>query len=331
MTSQDGLISPPHRTGSGVDPSNFHTPGFVKDNLESQRDAETIKTEDEVKKVRAAETEMEKERSQLQNQDFQEEEMAGDIKEKLSRGTILEGAFVDPAYSWPPPDGQGKNAIELQASMKLLNDDDDISVGTTETMRNRMRMPKYPESAKKKWWQCCKSNEAVVAYNSRKLEAQNARNEYAQLKKNKLKSKERQARHQQRYSRVPEGILIYRLDTTTHKLTLMSAPHSNTNMDTLIQEVTIARASPSKDKSRRGIDLVDVVGNEMSLVACEQRTATAWLEAMNLMLAKGESKRGMFGGKLQKVRKTLLSKGIFNQHFAAQECLERREAQGQGA
>lgn len=35
-------------------------------------------------------------------------------------GTILEAAFFDPAYSWPPAEGQGKNAIELQASTALM-------------------------------------------------------------------------------------------------------------------------------------------------------------------------------------------------------------------
>ena len=37
-----------------------------------------------------------------------------------SAGTILEAAFVDSAYDWPPPEGIGKNAIELQASVIVL-------------------------------------------------------------------------------------------------------------------------------------------------------------------------------------------------------------------
>src|SRR5210317_1161364 len=55
-------------------------------------------------------------------------------------GTIFEAAFVDSAYSWPPAEGQGKNAIELQASTALMRsaahpndnvddlDDDEISL-----------------------------------------------------------------------------------------------------------------------------------------------------------------------------------------------------------
>jgi hypothetical protein len=62
----------------------------------------------------------------------------------LMNGTILEAAFVDPAYPWPPVDGQGKNAIELQASAKLLDDDDH----TTDGEREAMKMPKKPAEAK---------------------------------------------------------------------------------------------------------------------------------------------------------------------------------------
>ena len=41
-----------------------------------------------------------------------------------SGGAILEAAFVDPAYAWPPVEGQGKNAIELQASTALMRNAD---------------------------------------------------------------------------------------------------------------------------------------------------------------------------------------------------------------
>ena len=35
-------------------------------------------------------------------------------------GTILEAAFIDPSYSYPPAEGQGRHAIELQATPHLL-------------------------------------------------------------------------------------------------------------------------------------------------------------------------------------------------------------------
>jgi len=38
----------------------------------------------------------------------------------MGEGTILEASFVDPAYSYPPAEGQGRNAIELQATSTLL-------------------------------------------------------------------------------------------------------------------------------------------------------------------------------------------------------------------
>ena len=47
-------------------------------------------------------------------------------------GTILEGAFVDPAYPWPPAEGQGKHAIELQASTALLRSAEERDAGEDE-------------------------------------------------------------------------------------------------------------------------------------------------------------------------------------------------------
>ena len=65
-------------------------------------------------------------------------------------GTVLEAAFVDPAYVWPPPDGEGRNAIELQASVNLMtmDDDDGATVLTTESQKERMRLPEKPSKKK---------------------------------------------------------------------------------------------------------------------------------------------------------------------------------------
>jgi hypothetical protein len=57
-------------------------------------------------------------------------------------GTVLEAAFVDPAYQWPPPEGEGRNAIELQASVTLLDDGDSVKI--TDSMRQRMEIPPKP-------------------------------------------------------------------------------------------------------------------------------------------------------------------------------------------
>ena len=206
-------------------------------------------------------------------------------------GTILEAAFVDPAYQWPPPDGEGKNAIELQASISLL-EEDDSSVKTTESQRLAMEIPPKPQQAEKakKWWNCCASDEALVdlhEWEQHKKAAIQARKEHQQKKK----QREREMRKKQRYNRVPEGILIYRLDTATQLLTLLSEPHSKTDLSTLVTEVVVASARPSPDKSRRGMLLTGVDGKQVTIVACEQRTAIAWLEAMDLMLAN-HSRRG---------------------------------------
>jgi hypothetical protein len=210
-------------------------------------------------------------------------------------GTILEAAFVDPSYAWPPKDGEGQNAIELQASLMLLNTDGDgESIATTDTMTRRMRMPRRPLPLPKKWWQCCRGDvgtmdiEELRVYEEKKLKAQEAVLSHDELKRQQMRTKEKEFRKKHRYARVPEGILIYRLDTSTHELSLMSEPHAKTKMETLITEMKVVQAEPSNDKSRRGMQLCGADDRVMTLVACEQRTATAWLEAISLMLAKGD-------------------------------------------
>lgn len=230
----------------------------------------------------------------------------------LQSGTILEAAFVDPAYSWPPKDGEGQNAIEIRAAVTLLNDFlDDSSIRTTDTMRARMTPPTRPDTStvtavpaiappKPKWWQCCGKHadtgavvapeDPMIAYRAQKAAAEQARYEHAITKREKIRQKEKEYRKKNRYNRVPEGILIYRLDTSTHQLSLMSEPHTRTNTSTLIREMRVVQARPSPDRSRRGLEVVGEDGRVFTLVACEQRTATSWWEAMNLMLAKNNPK-----------------------------------------
>lgn len=206
-------------------------------------------------------------------------------------GAILEAAFVDPAYQWPPPDGVGKNAIELQASVHLL--DDSSSVRTTESQRKRMTIPAKPgttngtTTSTRRWWNCCGSRGGQAAilslaeYERAKRSALEARKEHYAQKK--IRAKE--MRKKNRYNRVPEGILIYRLDTASKTITLMSEPHAKTDTGRLLKEMVVASARPSPDKSRRGMIVTGVDGLSLTLVACEQRTAIAWLEAIDMMLA----------------------------------------------
>ena len=215
-----------------------------------------------------------------------------------SAGTILEAAFVDPAYQWPSPEGVGKNAIELQASVNIMLDDND-SVITTESQKKRMTIPENPAHSKKeksKWWQCCKSggDSAIMSLqeyeNAKKAALKNRKKHYAGKK-----ARAKELRMQQRYNRVPEGILIYRLDTSTQTISLMSEIHSRTDEETLCRDITLVSARPSPDKTRRGMILTGIVNatdgrgdreaKEVTLVSCEQRTAIAWLESIDLMLA----------------------------------------------
>ena len=210
-------------------------------------------------------------------------------------GTILEAAFVDPAYSWPPADGQGKNAIELQASLKLLSegDDDQDSVFTTESALARMRPPSAPRP-RASFFSCCRSN-AVVSpeemrrYEEEKARAAEARREHLAAKADYITAKDKAARRANKYSTVPEGILIYRLDTQKGYLQLVSSPHALTNLERLVQECVVVAAVPYGSPSRRTLQITDEHGKTHLLTACEQRTATAWLETMNLMVAKKKS------------------------------------------
>jgi hypothetical protein len=212
-------------------------------------------------------------------------EEAAAPRKAFQPGTFLEAAFVDPAYIWPPVDGEGKNAIELQASSNLMDDD---SLHTTDSMRQAMKLPDKPRTTlrTKKWWQCCKSDSAVEVVEMKEYEEQTKRAINARLLHKQMKKEADKLRRQKdKYSRVPEGILIYQLDTATHTIRLLSQPHARTNLKTLVREMQVASAAPSNSKSRRGIQLRGSNGEELTLEACEQRTAISWLEAIDMMLA----------------------------------------------
>lgn len=259
-------------------------------------------------------------------------------------GTILEAAFVDPAYSWPPAEGQGKNAIELQAStalMKsaapdhtnhmrgieneeisvtpsLMSSDDEADDNDTSGRRPRFKVKKVNgvetvHSTAGQW--CCKRNVEEEVFNSKEIRVDedgipvtdqeamdrqqsftDGRNAAKQSKTQrreerqrrilaKKKKKRRETRAAERYRRVPEGILIYRLDTSDRTITLVSGPSSNTDMNSLLREMVVVHAKPGSDPSRRGLLLTGADGEQHTFIACEQRTAIAWMESMDMMLA----------------------------------------------
>jgi hypothetical protein len=131
-------------------------------------------------------------------------------------------------------------------------------------------------TTKSKGWLCCKSEDDVVTTEEGML--------MSKKKKRRRKKKGKDSRT------VPEGILIYRLDTADRSIRLVSEPSSNTDVGSLLTHMVVADAKPGNDKSRRAIDLVGVDGTKATLVACEQRSAIAWLEAMDMML--GHKGRG---------------------------------------
>jgi len=240
---------------------------------------------------------------------------------KGTTGTIFEAAFVDPAYTWPPAEGQGKNAIELQASTALIKsvapndrldelDDDEVSLtpsmmssddeGAATSPRSRRNVQTTTTTTKKRFGCCKSSNEQIISANSSNDLVSKSSSFGSRFQKGskaerraerqrriiaKKKKRRREARARERYRRVPEGILIYRLDTSDRTITLVSGPSSNTDMNTLMTKMVVINAKPSSDISRRGIILTGVRGEIHTVVACEQRTAIAWLESMDMMLA----------------------------------------------
>jgi len=240
---------------------------------------------------------------------------------KGTTGTIFEAAFVDPAYTWPPAEGQGKNAIELQASTALIKsvapndrldelDDDEVSLtpsmmssddeGAATSPRSRRNVQTTTTTTKKRFGCCNSSNEQIISANSSNDLVSKSSSFGSRFQKGskaerraerqrriiaKKKKRRREARARERYRRVPEGILIYRLDTSDRTITLVSGPSSNTDMNTLMTKMVVINAKPSSDISRRGIILTGVRGEIHTVVACEQRTAIAWLESMDMMLA----------------------------------------------
>jgi hypothetical protein len=205
-----------------------------------------------------------------------DEDLTGVVAEeakKLVNGTILEAAFVDPAYSWPHADGEGRNAVELQ-----VMDDDSYSSGPSE---KGVEFRSVTTTTSKRGlfnFKCCRSDDVVTTEQGKKLAKGAQKNNRRRKKKN------------QAYKRTPEGVLIYRLDTADRSIKLVSEPSSNTNVDTLLTSMVVAEAKPGSDKSRRAIDLVGDDGTKATIVACEQGSAIAWLEAMDMML--GHKGRG---------------------------------------
>jgi hypothetical protein len=194
---------------------------------------------------------------------------------KMKNGTLLEAAFVDSAYSWPPADGEGKNAVELQ-----VVDDDSYMSGPSEK-GVEFQSVTTTTTTSRGWFnfKCCRSDKDVITTEQGK-----------KLVPNKKKKLRRKKKKEASYKSVPEGILIYKLDTADRSIKLVSEPSSNTDVNTLLTSMVVADAKPGADKSRRAIDLVGVDGTKATLVACEQRSAIAWLEAMDMML--GNTGRG---------------------------------------
>ena len=240
------------------------------------------------------------------------EQIPDNIDDSKVDGTVLEAAFVDPAYQWPPPDGQGRNAIELKASQSLIADLDDPTKEfdkETQTFVKKKAKPGQQgirttktvvENQSYRGFWCCKWNvknqvsenikedRFQVDENGNMIDIQESASADAvveQAPEPTPAPDAKEERRKSRYGKVPEGILIYRLNTTTRRLELLSEPHTNTDLNSLVRDMVIASAAPSNDKSRRGMDLVGEDGIRTTLVACEQRTAIAWLEVLDMILA----------------------------------------------
>mmetsp|Transcript_18755 Transcript_18755/g.21570 ORF Transcript_18755/g.21570 Transcript_18755/m.21570 type:complete len:852 (+) Transcript_18755:158-2713(+) len=239
--------------------------------------------------------------------------------------TYLEGAFVDPAYTYPPADGQGKHAIELQASSALLKAVDEPETHaeyntsydvpqSSPSPKNRVRTKTtttYEQTESYRglpWMRCCRQTDTQVIDQTRQVDEEELARIHSSRKLETLtreerkvaaKEERRQARNKTRldrktreleankYSRVAEGILVYRLDTYKATISLLSGPSSNTDTGSLMTEMVVHAAYPCAEFThRRAIALVGEDGRQEILTACEQRTAIAWLEAIEMMLSR---------------------------------------------
>lgn len=229
-------------------------------------------------------------------------ESANDTDRPNHGGMILIAAFVDPAYA-----DAGDNAtIELKASSYLLGEE------------NAVREPEVPKIAVKKIYKteteqviesrcgvfnCCRKTVSVDTHTYfvgakpvNKKEADRLAKDFVekreearrQMKEREMKEKDKRKLQINNisYDKVPEGILVYRLDTADGSVTLLSQPHRLTNVKILLSFMTVESAEPSADKSRRSIVLTGKDGIQHKLTACEQRTAVAWMEAINIMLRR---------------------------------------------
>jgi len=229
------------------------------------------------------------------------------------KGTILEAAFVDPAYNWPPKEGEGVNAVEMSASTLLLakaedGDAKDLEYPSAPKIRRQKMLVTETETytvARCGIFKCCKSEEQVVNTHTKNVpidpeEKARLKSEYL-AKRAAVRNKRKEKREdQEKYARVPDGVLIYRLDTASRTISLISAPNSNTDLRELMTDIVVTDAVPSKSTSRRGIMLTDESGQKFELIACEQRSATSWMEALNMMLGKGRG--GMKFGRVSRIQ-----------------------------
>jgi hypothetical protein len=205
-------------------------------------------------------------------------------KKGMLNDTVLEAAFVDPALSWPPV--VKSVSVTVPPSVPVAN--------------NNTKQFKKTKAGKKCLFACTKRvNRAVLTETERQkvVASLAAADEETRQEINISKYEQKK---EESYNRLPEGILIYRLNTSNHTLTLVSPPSTYTNKKTWIESMIIASAKPSTDKSRRGIDLVGIDGTKTTLIACEQITAIVWYEAIDMMMVnkKGSSAAAASGRKV---------------------------------
>ena len=98
---------------------------------------------------------------------------------------------------------------------------------------------------------------------------------HAQAEKQRKKLMEKK-----KYKDLPEGVLVYKLNSHDKSISLISPINSQTDTTKVLHHMTVCYAAASNDPSRRGIDLIGLEGEKHTLIACDQHTAITWLEAL---------------------------------------------------
>lgn len=233
-------------------------------------------------------------------------------------GTILEASFLVPTQSLYPVDCLENHLESTQPMMPLQKRDvktncisfrlKNFVLPEPNTIQKNSTTNKAVTTYRGCFFQCCKLTQYAVNTHNRKISLipkykvftgealiQRKASDHGLRsdKETNIKQNRNQICYKIDYTHLPKGLLVYRLDTSNRTLRLMNSQTSKINKNRLVKEMTISTAKPGPDKSKRVILLSGESGQMIELIACEQRTAVTWMEALDTMLGNTRQKKSI--------------------------------------